>query len=65
MFKISCYNDNLEITKMIFELLEGYISERKLILDEAYENAMSNKNVETAKWLSASVPRRASEASPF
>lgn len=65
MFKISCYNDNLEITKMIFELLEGYISERKVILDEAYENAMSNKNVETAKWLSPSVQHRASEASPF
>ena len=51
IFKITCYNDNLDITKMIFELLADYISERNLILNEAYQNAISNQNAETTKWL--------------
>ena len=51
IFKITCYNGNLDISKMIFELLADYISERNLILNEAYQNAMSNQNAETTKWL--------------
>ena len=51
IFKITCYNGNLDITKMIFELLADYISERNLILNEAYQNAISNQNAETTKWL--------------
>ena len=51
IFKITCYNGNLDITKMIFELLADYISDRNLILNEAYQNAMSNQNAETTEWL--------------
>ena len=36
---------------MIFELLADYISDRNLILNEAYQNAMSNQNAETTEWL--------------
>ena len=51
IFDISCYNDNLDITKMIFELLADYITDRNLILNQAYQNAISNQNAETTKWL--------------
>jgi len=50
-FRISCCNSNLELTKMIFELLADYIRERLLILNQAYLNAESNQNAETMKWL--------------
>jgi ankyrin repeat protein len=51
VFEISCCNSNLDITKLIFELLADYIRERLLILNQAYLNAMSNQNTETVKWL--------------
>jgi len=51
VFEISCEYRNLDITKIIFNLLPEYISERSLILNEAYNNAMYNKNIETIKWL--------------
>ena len=50
-FILSCCNGNLDLTKMIFELLSDYISERLIILNEAYRNAASNQNTETTKWL--------------
>ena len=51
IFEISCCNSNLDITKMIFELLADYIRERLLILNQAYLNAESNQNAETMDWL--------------
>ena len=50
-FVLSCCTGNLDITKMIFELLTDYISERLIILNEAYLNAASNQNTETMDWL--------------
>ena len=50
-FVLSCCTGNLDITKMIFELLADYISERLIILNEAYLNAASNQNTETMEWL--------------
>ena len=47
-FKMSCKYGNLDITKMIFNLLPEYISER---LNEAYKTAMINQNTQTAEWL--------------
>ena len=51
IFEISCGYDNLDITKMIFQLLADYITERLLILNQAYRHAMNNQNTETMKWL--------------
>ena len=50
-FRISCCNSNLDLAKMIFELLADYISERLIILNQAYRNAESNQNAETMEWL--------------
>jgi len=50
-FVLSCCTGNLDITNMIFELLTDYISERLIILNEAYLNAASNQNTETMEWL--------------
>ena len=51
IFKISCCNSNLDITKIIFEKLADYISVRVLILNQAYRNAIHHKNTQTAEWL--------------
>lgn len=51
IFEISCLNSNLGITRIIFNLLADYISERLLILNQAYLNAESNQNAETMDWL--------------
>lgn len=50
-FKMSCKYENLEITKMLFHLLPEYISERLLVLNPAYKNAISNQHTQTAEWL--------------
>ena len=50
-FILSCCTGNLDITKMIFELLIDYIGERLIILNEAYRNATINQNTETMDWL--------------
>ena len=47
-FKMSCKYGNLDITKMIFDLLPEYISER---LNDAYKIAMINQNTQTVEWL--------------
>ena len=36
---------------MIFQLLANYITERLIILNQAYRYAMNNQNTETMKWL--------------
>jgi ankyrin repeat protein len=51
VFRITCCNSNLDITKLIFGLLADYISERVMILNQAYLNAASNQNTKTMKWL--------------
>ena len=51
IFQISCCNSNLDITKIIFELLPDYIRVRVLILNQAYLNASSKQNTETLNWL--------------
>ena len=51
IFKISCCNSNLDITKIIFEKLADYISVRVLILNQAYRNAIHHQNTQTAEWL--------------
>ena len=51
IFQISCCNGNLDITKIMFELLPDYIRVRVLILNQAYINAFSNQNTETLNWL--------------
>ena len=48
---MSCKYENLEITKMLFHLLPEYISERLLVLNPAYKNAISNQHTQTAEWL--------------
>ena len=50
-FEVSCCNSNLDITKIIFEKLADYISERLLILNRAYRNAIRNQHTQTAEWL--------------
>jgi hypothetical protein len=51
VFRLSCLNSNLDITKIIFNLLADYISVRLLILNQAYLNAFSKQNIETMEWL--------------
>jgi hypothetical protein len=51
VFQITCCYDNLDITKMIFQLLANYIRDRVIILNQAYLNAANNQNTETMKWL--------------
>lgn len=48
---MSCKYGNLDISKMIFNLLPEYISERHRVLNDAYKNAMINQNIQTAEWL--------------
>ena len=36
---------------MIFQLLADYITERLIILNQAYVNAANNHNIETTQWL--------------
>ena len=50
-FRLSCCQSNLHITKIIFEKLSDYISERLLILKQAYINAIHYQNTQTAEWL--------------
>lgn len=50
-FKLSCCNGNVDITKTIFNKLAEYISERLLIINDAYKNAMKNQHAQTAEWL--------------
>jgi len=51
IFETSCCYSNLDITKIIFEKLADYISERDLILNQAYRNAIHYQNTQTAEWL--------------
>lgn len=51
VFQITCCYDNLDITKMIFQLLADYIRDRVIILNQAYLNAANNQNTGTMKWL--------------
>lgn len=51
IFKKSCCNGNLDITKIIYETLADYISVRVLILNQAYRNAIHYQNTQTAEWL--------------
>jgi len=50
-FIMSCKYGNLDISKMIFNLLPEYISERPRVLNDAYKNTMINQNIQTAEWL--------------
>jgi len=56
IFEISCLNSNLGITRIIFNLLADYISERLIILNQAYINAFSIQNTETMEWLLETDP---------
>lgn len=50
-FIMSCKYGNLDITKMIFNLLPKYISERPIVLNDAYKNTTINQYTQTAEWL--------------
>lgn len=50
-FRLSCCNENIDITKSIFDQLADYIQERLIILNQAYLNAAANQNTHTMQWL--------------
>jgi len=50
-FRLSCCNENIDITKSIFNKLADYIQTRLLILNQAYFNAAANQNTQTMQWL--------------
>ena len=50
-FIASCKQDNLQLTKLVFQQLDTYISTRLIILNQAYQNARDNLNIQTMAWL--------------